>query len=368
MRPYLDYFSVNLPSKFYNASMDRAIYRIIDANFNRGREAARVVEEFCRFALDCAPLAGRAKQLRHELSSQMAMLDGGQLTASRDTVGDIGCGLEVQGQLKRANLQDCLSAACKRLTEALRVLAETSQTIDADIAKRFEQLRYTCYTLEKDIINLAIPAEKFKSVRLYVILSEQRSDDIISLSKDCIAGGADCLQLRAKNISDMQYLAVAKELVRICKDSGVISIINDRVDIAVACDADGVHLGQNDLSIAEASKMQLKPLIFGTSTHSMPELQQALTEQPHYVGLGSIFPSNTKEDVEVVGVDYITDAAKMLAGTSVRSVAIGGITVENMDKVLTAGAEAVAISSAVTKADDPKAMCRAFKDKILAHN
>ena len=368
MRRYSSYFSVNLPPKFYNTAMDRAIYRIIDANFNRGREAARVVEEFCRFVLNCAWLAGRAKQVRHELSSQIAMLDGELLIASRDTIGDIGCGLEVDGQLKRANLQDCFSAACKRLTEALRVLAETTQTIDADIAKRFEELRYACYTLEKDIVNFGIPAEKFKSVRLYVILSEAHSEEIINLAKDCIAGGADCLQLRAKNISDMQYLAVAKEFVRICKDNGIISIINDRVDIAVACDADGVHLGQNDLSVAEAGKMQLKPLIFGRSTHSMSELRQTLTEQPHYVGLGSIFPSDTKEGVEVVGVDYITDAVKILAGTSARSVAIGGITVENIDKVLTAGAEVVAVSSAVTKADDPRAMCRALKDKILAHN
>ncbi|NIA17274.1 MAG: thiamine phosphate synthase, partial [Planctomycetes bacterium] len=210
--------------------MDRAIYRIIDANFNRAREAARVVEEFCRFALDCAPLAGRAKQLRHELSAAIGPLNNSRLIAGRDTTGDVGCDIEVAGQLKRADMQDCFSAGCKRLTEALRVLAETTQTIDADTAKRFEQLRYTCYTLEKDIVIFAVPAEKFKSVRLYVLISGYNIDDISSLAKDCIAGGADCLQLRVKNFSDKQYLAAAKKVVRICKDAGAVSIINDRVD------------------------------------------------------------------------------------------------------------------------------------------
>ena len=345
--------------------MNRAIYRIIDANFNRAREAARVVEEFCRFVLDCAPLASRAKQLRHELSAAIALLDSSQLIASRDTLGDVGCDIEVDGQLKRAEVQDCFSAGCKRLTEALRVLAETTQTIDADIAKRFEKLRYTCYTLEKDIVIFGIPSEKFKSVRLYVLISGHNIDDISSLAKNCTAGGADCLQLRVKNFSDVQYLAAAKKVVQICKDSGTVSIINDRVDMAIASDADGVHLGQDDLPIAEARKMQLKPLIFGKSTHSISQLRQALSEEPHYVGLGAVFPTETKENVEVAGLDYIAKATEILRETPVGHTAIGGINFENIDKVLAAGAKTVAVSAAVNKTDNPKAMCRALKDKIL---
>ena len=370
MHSYSYYFSVHIPLKFYNANMDRAIYRIIDANFNRAREAARVIEEFCRFVLDSGPLVGRAKQLRHELSSTAIMLDSEKLIATRNTIGDVGCGLEVKKQLKRADLQDCFSSACKRLTEALRVLAETTQTIDADIAKRFEQLRYACYTLEKDIVIFSIPAKKLKSVRLYVIISEQRTDKIVSLAKDCISGGADCLQLRAKNVPDIQYLAAAKEIVRICRDNSIVSIINDRVDIAAASDADGVHLGWNDLPIAQARKMQLKPLIFGISTHSVSELRKAIDERPHYVGLGSVFETNTKENIEVVGTDYIADATKVLAEESdnIVGIAIGGITVDNIDKVLMAGAKTVAVSSSVTKADNPKEICQILKDKILAYN
>ena len=345
--------------------MERAIYRIIDANFNRAREAARIVEEFCRFVLDCAPLASRAKQVRHELSAAIALLDSGQLIASRDTLGDVGCNIEVDGQLKRADLQDCLSAGCKRLTEALRVLAETTQTIDSSIAKRLELLRYTCYTLEKDIIIFGIPAEKFKSVRLYVLIGGHNIDDISRLAKNCITGGADCLQFRVKNFTDIQYLAAAKKVVQICKDAGAISIINDRIDMAIASDADGVHFGQDDLPIAAARKMQLKPLIFGKSTHSISQLRQALAEEPHYVGLGAVFPTDTKENVEIAGLDYINKAVEILKKTSVGHVAIGGINFENIDKVLAAGAKTIAVSTAVNKTDNPKAMCRALKDKIL---
>ena len=131
--------------------MERAVYRIIDANFNRAREAVRVVEDFCRFALNSAPLTKRAKQLRHELSACLGELDASRLIASRDTLGDVGIGRKIDEQLTRSNLSDCLRAGCKRLSEALRTLAEMTQTINPSISQKIEKLRYTSYTLEKDI-------------------------------------------------------------------------------------------------------------------------------------------------------------------------------------------------------------------------
>ena len=104
--------------------MERAACRIIDANFNRAREATRVVEEFCRFGINSSALAGRAKQLRHELSGVIGKFDAGRLIASRDTLGDVGVGQVVDKQMVRGDLRDSLSAGCKRLTEALRALAE----------------------------------------------------------------------------------------------------------------------------------------------------------------------------------------------------------------------------------------------------
>lgn len=344
--------------------MERAVYRIIDANFNRSREAARVVEEYCRFALNSQPLTQRAKKLRHELCAAIARLDTGRLMASRDTAADVGAGKTVANQLVRDSLADCLTAACKRLTEALRALAETTQTIEPTIAETMEALRFDAYALEKDIVLFAEPAEKFKRVRLYVIITSNLPVNIISLATKCAASGADCIQLRAKEIADDELFAVASEFIGICRNAGVLSIVNDRADIAIATGADGVHLGQNDLPVAEVRKLQLSPLIIGKSTHSLEQLAAACDEPITYAALGPVFTTATKPGAEAVGLEYVARATQQLEGSGVASVAIGGIGPENVESVLNAGPCAIAVCSAVTAANDPAAACRLMKEKI----
>jgi len=359
--------------------MERAIYRIIDANFNRAREGIRVIEEFCRFALNCSPLAERAKQLRHELSSAIYKLNASRLISSRDTLGDVGIGKTVDKQLTRESLNDCFTASCKRLTEALRTLAEMIQILNRPVAEAIEKLRYEAYTLEKDIVLFSEPAEKFKRVGLYVIISSnlpavrprhayRARADIISLTNRCAVGGADCIQLRAKDFKDDKLFAIADEFVKVCRAADVLSIINDRVDIAVAAGADGVHLGQSDLPIEQARKLQLSPLIVGKSTHSLEQLHSACKEYPTYVSLGPVFSTRTKPGAEPVGLDYVRQATKELADTGVGSVAIGGITPENVEDVLKAGARVIAVCSAVTNVEDPVTACRALKEKITTFN
>ena len=343
--------------------MEHAAHRIIDANFNRAREAIRTIEEFCRFALNCGPLVERSKQLRHELCSAIDKLDAGRLISSRDTLNDVGVGKTVDKQLVRNNLSDCFTASCKRLTEALRVLAETTQTVNRPAAEKIEQLRYKAYTLEKDIVLFGEPAEKFKRVVLYVIISSNLPADVISLAHKCAAGGADCIQLRTKDIEDDRLFALAVEFVKVCKSADVLSIINDRVDIAIAAEADGVHLGQNDLSTECARKLQLAPLIIGKSTHSIEQLRRACEENPTYVSLGPVFPTGTKPNVRPVGLDYVREATEKLADTGIRNVAIGGITLDNIEEVLQADAGAIAVCSAATEAKDATAACRALKEK-----
>lgn len=346
--------------------MERSIYRIIDANFNRAREAARVIEEFCRFALNSDQLTGRAKQLRHELSAAIATLGDSRLVCSRDTLGDVGIGKTVPNQLQRNNLRDSFAAGCKRLTEALRVLAETTKTLNPSVAKTMEDLRYKSYTLEKDIVLFSDPLEKFKQVRLYVIITSRLPVEVISLAQRCVAGGADCIQLRAKDVADEKLFAIAAEFVHICKAANVLSVINDRIDIAVSAGADGVHLGQNDLPPKYARKLQLTPLIIGRSTHSIKQLRAACSQLPTYVSLGPVFSTGTKPGAQPVGLNYIKEGTKILADTGIRHVAIGGITLDNVQQVLKAGAKAIAVCSAVTEAGDPAASCRAFQEKVAA--
>jgi thiamine-phosphate pyrophosphorylase len=349
------------------ATMERAVYRIIDANFNRAREAVRVIEEFCRFALNSAPLTTRAKRLRHELSAAIGKLDTGLLISSRDTLGDVGVGSVLDEQLERASLKDCLTAGCKRLTEALRALAEMTRTQNQSLSQVFERLRFDAYALEKDIILFGDPVEKFRRVGLYVIISSNLPADVIFLAHRCVGGGADCIQLRAKDINDDRLLAVAMEFVQICIAGGALSIINDRVDIAVAAGADGVHVGQNDLPIEQVRKLQLAPLIVGKSTHSSKELRASCDECPTYVSLGPVFPTPTKPQMEPVGLGYVRQGIETLAGTGIGHVAIGGITPDNVQDVLKAGAACIAVCSAVTEAKDPTAACRVLKEKIAAY-
>ncbi|MFA6187016.1 MAG: thiamine phosphate synthase [Phycisphaerae bacterium] len=211
---------------------------------------------------------------------------------------------------------------------------------------------------------LGSPAIRFSKVRLYVVLTAEICKDVLSTAKACAENGADCLQLRVKTMADGQFFALAQKFVDLCKQHNVISIINDRVDIVVASGADGVHLGQDDLSIEQVRVCQLRPLLIGISTHSFTELEKAFEQQPCYVGLGSVFPTGTKQDVNICGLDYISKATEFLKNSSVQSVAIGGINLENVEKVLQAGAKKIAVSSCVCKADNPADVCRKLKQII----
>ena len=346
--------------------MERAVRRIIDANFNRAREAIRVVEEYCRFALNSKPLTARAKQLRHELSRAIGGLDAGRLISARDTLGDVGAGETVDNQLGRGDLKDSFTAGCKRLTEALRAIAEAGMIENRPVAEAVEKLRYDAYTLEKDIVLFADPAEKYKRVRLYIVITSDLPVEVISLTHKCIAGGADCIQLRAKGIADDKLFALAETFVGICKNGGILSVINDRVDIAVAAGADGLHVGQNDLPIEQARKLQASPLVIGKSTHSVEQLLAACKERPAYAALGPVFATGTKPDVKPVGLEYVEQAAEILADEGIGNVAIGGITTDNVEQVLAAGAASIAVCAAVTKAKEPTAACRSLKEKIDA--
>ena len=221
------------------------------------------------------------------------------------------------------------------------------------------------YTLEKDIVLFSEPVEKFNRVRLYVIITSNLPAEVLALASQCAGGGADCIQLRAKDIPDDRLFALAVEFVEICREMGALSIINDRADIAAAAGADGVHLGQNDLPVEQVRRLQLSPLIIGKSTHSLKELEAACPALPSYVSLGPAFATPTKPGIEIAGVEYIRQGLQKLAGTGISHVAIGGITPDNVEQVIEAGAQRVAVCAVVTKATDPAGACRRLKEKIV---
>ena len=346
--------------------MSDVLYRIIDANFNRSREALRGMEEYCRFLLDDKGLSGQAKQMRHRLCEAIGRLDAARLMCARDVAGDVGRGLSVEGQLSRASLADCFTAAAKRASEGLRVLAEMTHTINGDVAAVCEQLRFGVYDLEKAVFVVAFRRDKLEQIHLYVLINvgtETSDAAALEFAKRCIAGGADALQLRAKGISDRRFLTLAAAFSGLCKTGGAVGIINDRVDMAVLSDADGVHLGQDELLPETARTLLKRPILVGGSTHSVGELRDAIAAGFDYVGVGPAFASQTKPGLKAAGLEYVQQAVEMLRGTGIRPVAIGGIGPENLAAVLKTGVEAVAVGASV--AEEPEATCRQLKDMFV---
>ena len=153
----------------------------------------------------------------------------------------------------------------------------------------------------------------------------------------------------------------ARQLAALCRKHNVLSIINDRADIALLSDADGVHLGQTDLPAREARKLIGTQKILGVSTHHLDQAKQAALDGADYIGVGPFFESTTKTRDFIPGADY----AKQVATTiSIPAVAIAGINEQNVDEVVATGIKAVAVSSAVCGADDPRAAAARLKAKL----
>jgi len=342
--------------------MDKPTLRLLDANFNRAREALRVLEDFVRFILDDAQLTQTAKQLRHDLSQTIAQLPAPELLASRDTPGDVGTTISTPAEQSRTDSLAVVQAAAKRLPEALRCLEEYTKIERPELAARIEAIRYQGYDLEKQILLLANRQDRFSHVRLYVLLTESIARrPLLEVAEQSLAGGADCLQLREKDKTDREILDLAPPLRRLCRDAGALFILNDRPDLALLAEADGVHLGRNDLTVAQARKILKPNQIVGKSAHNLAEADAAIAERPDYLALGAIFPGPTKPNVDIAGPEIITQIRRTYNGPLV---AIGGITAQNAQQALAAGATALAVCSAVIADDNPQAASRSLKATI----
>jgi thiamine-phosphate pyrophosphorylase len=354
------------------------IWRILDANFNRSREALRAMEEFARLILDDASLTAAIKTTRHDLTSPVSKLVA-SLNASanqlpnhlittlpnhRDILGDVGTEISTPTEAKRADAQEVLVASCKRLTESLRALEEYGKVIDPAFAARVEQLRYRAYELERRLFATIRASENFASVRLYVLITESLcSADWFDTARAALAGGVDCLQLREKNLPDRQLLDRAKRLAQICRDMEKIFIVNDRPDIALAASAHGVHLGQEDLPVAAARRILPAHMIVGLSTHTIEQIESAIAVAPDYIAVGPMFDSPTKPQPHVAGHALLAEARKR---TALPLVAIGGIDERNISSVLAAAPACVCVCRAIIAQPDPAAAAKNLRTLLCS--
>ena len=351
-------------------AVDRtATYRILDASANRLREGLRVVEDFVRFVLDDAHLSRLTKDCRHQLRTVFESLNAQELITSRDTQADVGTTIHTEAEGQRSTPFDVATASLKRAQEAARTLEEYSKLLVTDqqavfdsVSQEFGQLRYRLYTLEKAIQSTVTVSRQLADRRLYLLLtSELCSGDVEQTLRDAIAGGVGIVQLREKSMSDRELLALARQVREITRETDTLLIMNDRPDLAVLCDADGVHVGQEELTVHEVRRIVGPNRLVGVSTHTLDQARQAVLDGASYLGVGPVFQSQTKAFDEFAGLEFVRSVAGEI---TLPWYPIGGITPENLPQVTDAGATRVAICGAILQAQSPIESSRYVADEL----
>ena len=200
--------------------------------------------------------------------------------------------------------------------------------------------------------------------RLHVLTDKvlQSRFSHLELARMAIKGGADTIQFRQKVGATREMIEIVRQLKKLCMDSGVTLVVNDRIDVAIAAEADGVHLGQDDFPIPLARKLLGKSRIIGGSAATLEEAQKCLAEGADYIGFGPVYPTTSKEDADpVTGINLLKQAVESI---SLPIIAIGGISVENTPEVMRAGARGIAVISAVCCQEDPEQATRALRQAI----
>ncbi len=344
--------------------------RVIDANLNRVGEGLRLLEEIARFLLNDAALTQELKTMRHELIIGDASFQQ-QLLQSRDSEGDVGIALEVPGEEKERELPMVLVANSRRVQESLRTLEELAKVpgVSGKLdSEKFKQARFNLYTIEQKLLSRLRRQDKLKHISgLYVIIDTQmlRERSHLEVARQVIRGGARTIQLRDKVQSRKKLLSIAEQLRILCAENKVLFIVNDYLDIALATDADGLHLGQDDLPIRVARKLLPWDKIVGCSTTTVEQAMEAQSEGADYIAVGAIYPTSSKitttTPARVVGLETLRQVRQAV---TLPLVAIGGITKDNAPEVIAAGADSVAVISAVLGAESPEEASRQIADRL----
>ncbi len=327
--------------------MDKYLFRTLDANTNRLCEGLRVLEDIARFRLEDTQLSKGFRNIRHIARMRIKELCP-SIESSRDTEHDIGRKF-TPGE-RHLQLAEIVRSNSRRGQESLRVIEENLRLSHPSDSVVFEKHRYRLYELEKDLLCRLSRSEKAARLGVYVLVTESMCrigfEDTL---RQCAAAGAGAVQIREKDKTDAELAALCKQAKVLLTGSDTLLIINDRPDIAAAVDADGVHLGQDDVPVRFARKTLNSMCIVGKSTHSLSEASSAAAENPDYIGAGPVASSQTKPGLETSGLAYIREVKK---GTCLPFTAIGGINRENARRVIEAGADSLAICGAIITKDN----------------
>lgn len=348
----------------------RDTYRILDASANRAGEGLRCLEEFARFVLDDAPATQQLKSLRHELAEAIGRFSRDAMLRARDTGGDVGTTITRPSEYSRSGSADVVAAATARTGQSLRVLEEYGKTIDAEGAAAIERIRYRCYTIFAELERRSIAKnhlhnakrQRLAEAHLYVLVDAAESESSFArFVQSLFQQGVDMVQLRDREVDDRTLISRARMGTEIARNCGGLFIVNDRADLALASDADGVHVGQDELPTEVARQIVGPDRLVGVSTHSIAQAQSAASEGADYIGCGPVFPGRTKSFDQYVGTQFLTEVSERI---DLPAFAIGGIDLSNVREVVQAGIDRIAVTGVVRDADNPTAVIRQLCNEL----
>lgn len=341
--------------------------RVIDANLNRAREALRCLEDYVRFGLNRQAASDQLRTLRRDVGELAQAFPQVGLLAARDTAHDVGTRETGAQAQTRSTPIDLIRANAARLQEALRSIEEAARLLSPPCptaAHAAEQLRYRAYQLEQSLAGLFLGPGRFDRVQLYLLLTcrlcaRPWRETLLA----AIAGGVDCVQVREKSMSDRDLLSHARAVAELCQSQEVLWVMNDRPDIARLADADGVHVGQDDLPVADVRRVVGPMSCIGLSTHSPQQAQEAGGQPLDWIAAGPVFASSTKPEAAsqwgLLGPDGL---AQVVQSTNLAVVAIGGTNARNAGLAAQSGARGIAVSNAILSHPDPAEAAAQIKE------
>ena len=327
---------------------DLRICQIIDANLDRAREGLRVIEDWSRFGLGDEKYVERIKNFRQVLGKNHLEI----YKQSRNFIDDKCKGLTHKEQINRKTPEQIISSNAGRVQEALRVIEEFSRVHNNKLSKIASEIRYEIYTLEIELLSLSKCKNYEKILKennLYVITDQK--ENLLEIVEHLLIAGVKIIQHRFKKGTDKDHLKEAIQIKNLCKRYNSLFIINDRVDIALASNADGIHLGQDDLDLKNARKLLGYSKIIGISANNKIDISNAINDGCDYIGIGPVFDTSTKKGKKPLGIEKIKILTKDL---NIPWFAIGGITTKKIPILKSHGFKKVALVSQLMNSEDPK--------------
>ncbi len=323
----------------------------------------RTLEDVARLVREDAVAALWIKTMRHDFAAAVSKLSRVKRLAARSTESDAGTAHTLERESSRADWRAIVSAACERVGQSLRCLEEFSKLVDVASSEEFKSLRYKAYDTLASVELRWSRAGGLETARLYLLINcSLPIDDFAAEVRRHADAGVDLFQLRDKDCDGGKLAAFARAAVHALLGTNSKLIINDRIDVALASGAAGVHLGQSDMSLADGRRIAGVDLWVGISTHNIEQAVAAESAGADYIGCGPTFASRTKSFNEFPGLPFLTYVAERI---SIPAFAIGGIDERNVDAVVGTGIRRVALSSAVHQSNNPLETVSAIKRRLM---